>query len=179
MWSRLIIAVESCLDLLRQLKEFSDLSDDGIKTKIVRKCDKFFRKMTFKGVALSYNDVRLRTCYSEILPRDVVLRTRFSTNVWLNMPIVSSPMGNITESAMAIAMAKSGGLGIIHKNLSPEDQAAEVKKVKHCLSAFLDEPVCVNPEDTVEKIYELRKREGIEFWSFPVVSDSKLIGLVT
>ena len=172
--------LENIFQMLGLFREFLELSDDGIKTTIKRKCDKFFRKMTFKGEALTFNDVRLRTCYSDVLPRDVVTKTKFSRNVWLNIPIVSAPMSDVTESPMAIALARLGGLGIINKRLSPERQAAEVKKVKHCLGAFLANPVCVNPEDTVEKVLKMKEQDGLKFWSFPVIDEvGKLIGMAT
>jgi IMP dehydrogenase len=180
MVKKLLEKLDQIIQFLKSVMEFVELSDDGIKTKIPRKCDKFFRKMTFKGEALTYDDVRLRTCYSEVLPCDVVKKSRLSRNIPLNIPIVSSPMGDVTEAAMAIAMAKLGGLGIIHKRLSPEDQAAEVKKVKRCLGGLLVDPVCVHPGDTVEKILKMREKENLKFWSFPVVDNSgKLIGMVT
>lgn len=86
----------------------------------------FFANMSRIGLTLSYNDVRLKTGYSEVQPAAVRLETLFSRHVPLNIPIVSSPMDTVTENQMAIAMAKIGGIGIIHRNLSPEDQASEV-----------------------------------------------------
>ncbi|HNX10536.1 MAG TPA: IMP dehydrogenase, partial [bacterium] len=101
------------------------------------------------GLALSFGDVRLRTQYSNVLPQTADLGGRFSRNIKLHIPVVSSPMDTVTESKMAIAMALLGGLGIIHKSLPPEIQAAEVRKVKHYLNAFISDPVCVSVNDTV------------------------------
>lgn len=151
------------------------------RTKTVRrKCDGFFTKAEQSGLALSYNDVRLRTCYSEVLPKDADLRSVFSRNVALNIPIISSPMDTVTEAEMAIAMAMLGGLGIIHKNLPPDMQAKAVKAVKHKLSAFVPDPICRQADQTVEEVLEFVARKKYEFLSFPVLgADGKVIGIVS
>ena len=95
------------------------------------------------GVALTFNDVRLRTGYSEVMPDAVNVETFFSKNIKLKVPIVSAAMDTVTESKMAIALAKLGGLGIIHKNLTIEAQADEVAKVKHNLNGLIEKPICV------------------------------------
>ncbi len=144
------------------------------------KKDLFFKKMEKLGLALTYSDVRLRTDFSDILPADTVTETMFSRNVPLKIPIVGSPMDTITESSMAIKLAKLGGLGIIHKGLSPKKQALEVSKVKYHLNGMIKNPICINPEDAVKEILDLRKEKNFRFHSFPVIDkEGKLIGIVT
>ena len=145
-----------------------------------RKCDVFFVKMARGGIALSYGDVRLKTAYSEILPNETDLRTKFSRNVGLNMPIVSSPMDTVTDYLMAIAMAKLGGLGVIHKALTPKEQAESVARVKQYLNAFITNPVKVLASNTVEEVLKLRADNEYKFFSFPVIDQSgRVVGLVT
>ena len=145
----------------------------------IRKCDGFFAAMQRSRLALGYNDVRPKTCYSEILPKDAKLNTRISRNVFANIPIISSPMDTVTEAEMAIAMAELGGLGVIHKNLTPEKQASAVQKVKHELSAFVFDPICIQENQTVEEILEFVQRKKYKFLSFPVLnSDGKVVGVV-
>ena len=145
----------------------------------VRK-DAFFKKMDDQGLALTFGDVRLRTDFSDIHPQAVILKTKFSANISLNMPIVSSPMDTVTEAPMAIAMAKLGGLGIIHRGLAPKDQASMVGKVKFHLNALIKAPICVSLNDTVNAVMRLRKAKGYSFHSFPVLDgEGKLVGIVT
>jgi len=146
----------------------------------VKKCDAFFKKQQKQGLALGFGDIRLRTGYSEVSPIEANLNSKFSRNVNLKIPIVSSPMDTVTEAKMAIAMAKIGGLGIIHKGLSPEEQASAVGKVKHHLSAFVIDPICVKPSDKVADILRMKIKKDYGFSSFPVVdSDKRIIGIVT
>jgi len=145
-----------------------------------RKCDVFFGKMARQGLALSYGDVRLRTYHSEILPKDACLLSNFSRNVGLNIPIISAPMDTVTEFKMALAMAELGGLGILHKSLTPEQQASAVGRVKHHLNAFIPNPICVYQDDTVESVLNMRQEKEYKFFSFPVKSaDGTIVGLVT
>jgi IMP dehydrogenase len=145
-----------------------------------RKCDVFFQKQAQQGLALGFGDVRLKTGYSEVLPSQTWLHSQFSRNIGVNIPIISSPMDTVTESKMAIAMAKFGGLGIIHKGLSPEEQAAQVAKVKHNLSAFIAEPICVKGTEKVADVLRMRDQKDYGFSSFPVVDEGRrLIGIVT
>lgn len=146
----------------------------------VKKCDAFFKKQQKQGLALGFGDIRLRTGYSEVSPIEANLNSKFSRNVNLKIPIVSSPMDTVTEAKMAIAMAKIGGLGIIHKGLSPEEQASAVGKVKHHLSAFVIDPICVKPSDKVADILRMKIKKDYGFSSFPVVdNDKRIIGIVT
>lgn len=150
------------------------------KKSMKRKCDAFFAKMDKLGIANSFSDVRLKTCYSEVLPKDANLSTKFSRNVHLEMPIISSPMDTVTEAKMAITLARLGGLGIIHKALIPEDQAAAVAKVKYELNGFIPNPICVFVDDTIEQVLNMRREKGYKFFSFMVNDrNGKKVGLVT
>ena len=98
---------------------------------------------------LTFDDVLLIPAYSEVLPREVSLQTRFSRNISLNIPIVSAAMDTVTEAPMAIALAREGGIGVIHKNMSIAAQAAEVRKVKRSENGMISDPVTVNQDQTV------------------------------
>ncbi len=142
--------------------------------------DEFFRKMDAIGLALTYNDVKLKTNYSETMPDDVDTRSKFSRNVPLNVPILSAAMDTVTEYKMAIEMAKLGGLGIIHKNLSPEDQAKQVSRVKFYMNGLVENPICIKATQTMEQILNMIDRKGYSFHSFPVLDgDGKLAGLIS
>lgn len=144
------------------------------------KKDAFFKMMAESGMALAYDDLRLKTGYSETNPADAILTSRFSRNVPLNVPIVSAAMDTVTEVFMAIAMAKNGGLGIIHRALAFEAQASQVKRVKLHLNGCIENPICVNINDTISEIEERRHRNGFSFNSFPVLdNEGKVVGLIT
>lgn len=129
---------------------------------------------------MSYGDVRLKTGHSEILPADAKLETFFSRRVPLKCPIVSSPMDTVTEHAMAIELAKMGGIGIIHRGLSPEKQAFEVSKVKFYLNGLIKKPTSVHENETIESILKMRENNDLSFHSFPVLDENeKLVGLLT
>jgi len=140
----------------------------------------FFKAMADQHLALSFDDVRLKSGYSEISPAEAKVETRFSRNIDLKQPIVSSPMDTVTEAKMAIAMAKLGGLGVIHRSLPPTEQASEVGRVKFYLNALIEKPICVYKDQSIREIEEKQKQKDRSFQTFPVV-DSKgfLIGLVT
>ncbi|GAB1309082.1 IMP dehydrogenase [Urechidicola sp. KH5] len=132
----------------------------------------------FVGEGLTYDDVLLIPAYSEVLPREVSIQTKFTKNITLNTPIVSAAMDTVTESAMAIAMAREGGIGVLHKNMTIEQQAGEVRKVKRSESGMIIEPVTVAKEATVFDAKALMKEYSIG--GIPVVDDSgTLIGIVT
>lgn len=129
-------------------------------------------------VGLTYDDVLLLPNYSEVLPADVEISSRFSRNIPINIPLISSAMDTVTESRTAIVMAQEGGIGVIHKNLSIELQATEVRKVKKFEAGMVINPVTVNANQTLEDIYALQKQHKIS--GFPVVDkDHKLIGMIT
>jgi len=132
----------------------------------------------FVGEGLTYDDVLLIPAYSEILPREVSIQTKFSKNITLNVPIVSAAMDTVTESDMAIAMAREGGIGVLHKNMTIEQQATEVRKVKRSESGMIIEPVTITKDQSVLEAKALMQEYGIG--GIPVV-DSKgvLIGIVT
>jgi IMP dehydrogenase len=126
---------------------------------------------------LSYDDVLLRPRYSEVLPNEVDLSTRFSRELILRTPVVSSAMDTVTEARTAIAMAQNGGLGILHKNLSVEDQAKEVRKVKTSESGMITNPITVRPDMTVGDVIRIMQERNIS--GLPVVEKDRLIGIVT
>jgi IMP dehydrogenase len=128
--------------------------------------------------ALTYDDVLLKPGYSETLPSDVTLRTHFSRNIEMSIPLVSAAMDTVTESKTAIVMAQEGGIGVIHKNLTPEEQASEVSKVKKYESGMILDPVTVRPEESLYKVMEITKKYKIS--GVPVVdSDDRLVGILT
>jgi len=142
--------------------------------------DAFFDKIEALGLALTYDDVRLKSGYSETDPANVSVETFFSRNIPLKTPIVSAAMDTVTDAAMAIAMAKFGGLGIIHRGMDAEAQAKAVRKVKLHLNGLIAEPITVAPDQTVGEITLHSEEKGYGFHSFPVVdSMGKLVGLIT
>jgi IMP dehydrogenase len=133
--------------------------------------------MRLLGKALTFDDVLLVPAFSEVLPRDTSLATRLSRNITLNLPLVSAAMDTVTEARLAIAIAQEGGIGIIHKNLSPKQQAAEVSRVKRYESGLLRDPITIAPGARVRDVIELSKQHGIS--GFPVIDDGKVVGIVT
>lgn len=128
--------------------------------------------------ALTYDDVLIVPNYSEVLPTEVELKTRFSRNITMNIPIASSAMDTVTESRTAIVMAQEGGIGVIHKNLTPEEQAFEVEKVKKYESGMILDPFTVSPDQKISDLFDLQKKYKIS--GFPVVDSSKkLVGIIT
>src|SRR5947209_1011522 len=112
------------------------------------KIKQFFQMTSGQGLMLTYDDVRARTRYSEVLPVNTDVCTRFTKRIGLMIPIVSSPMDTVTTSEMAIAMAEAGGLGVIHRGLTPEEQAHEVGRVKNRLSARIERPITFCADQT-------------------------------
>ena len=129
-------------------------------------------------MALTYDDVLIVPNYSEILPTEVEIKTRFSRNISMNIPIASSAMDTVTESRTAIVMAQEGGIGVIHKNLSPEEQAFEVEKVKKYESGMILDPFTVTPDQKISDLFDSMKKYKIS--GFPVVdAEKKLVGMIT
>jgi len=126
---------------------------------------------------LAYDDVLLVPQHSEILPHEAKLETQFTRHLKLKIPLVSAAMDTVTESKAAIIMAQSGGIGIIHKNLSVEEQAEEVRLVKKSESGIVKDPVTVAPHATIADVMQIMKRE--KFSGFPVVEDGRLVGIIT
>ncbi len=130
------------------------------------------------SLGLTYDDVLLVPAYSEVLPRDVNVNTFFSRNISLRIPIVSAAMDTVTESRMAIAMAQEGGLGVLHKNMSIEDQASKVRKVKRSENGMIIDPITLHENALVGDALQIMKEYKIG--GIPVVSDgNKLVGIIT
>ena len=128
--------------------------------------------------ALTFDDVLLIPAYSEVLPKEVEVKTKFTRNIELNMPIISAAMDTVTESAMAIAIAREGGIGVIHKNMSIQRQAQEVRKVKRAENGMIIDPITIKPDNTVADALNLMKNNKIG--GIPVTdTKGKLIGIVT
>jgi IMP dehydrogenase len=133
--------------------------------------------MRLLGKALTFDDVLLVPAYSQVLPRDTSLATKLSRNITLNLPLVSAAMDTVTEARLAIAIAQEGGIGIVHKNLSPKQQAAEVARVKRYESGLLKDPITVAPNARVSDVIELSRTHGIS--GFPVVENGRVVGIIT
>ncbi|MCS7169704.1 MAG: IMP dehydrogenase, partial [Candidatus Kapabacteria bacterium] len=130
------------------------------------------------GEGLTFDDVLLVPAYSEVLPSEVDVRTRLTRTIWLNIPIVSAAMDTVTESPMAIAMAREGGIGIIHKNLSIERQAEEVDRVKRSESGMIRNPITLAPDRPVGEALALMRKYHIS--GIPIVdAERRLVGIVT
>jgi len=139
--------------------------------------DKFF--LANAGLGLTYDDVSLATRYSEILPRMTRLDTSLSDNLGLSLPIVSSDMDTVTEHRMAIALALNGGLGLLHYNMKPTEQIAEVRRVKNHIHGMIGDPAVVSPEHSIAEVLQRIETEGLAFSTFPVVNrDNTLAGLL-
>ena len=133
--------------------------------------------MRLLGKALTFDDVLLVPAFSQVLPRDTSLATSLSRNIRLNIPLVSAAMDTVTESRLAIALAQEGGIGIVHKNMPPRQQAAEVARVKRYESGVLRDPITVTPDQTVRQVIELSKQHGVS--GFPVLQGKTVVGIVT
>ncbi len=127
--------------------------------------------------ALTFDDVLLVPAYSSVLPRDASLVSQLSRDISLNIPLVSAAMDTVTEGRLAIAMASEGGIGIIHKNLKPVEQAREVAKVKRYESGVLRDPITVGPDETVRQVIQLSREHG--FSGFPVLQGRIVVGIIT
>jgi IMP dehydrogenase len=127
--------------------------------------------------ALTFDDVLLLPAHSSVLPRDVSLRTRLTQNITLNIPLLSAAMDTVTEARLAIAVAQEGGMGIVHKNMSPQKQAAEVAKVKRFESGVVKDPITIPPTMSVREVLALTKKHRIS--GLPVVDGKKVVGIVT
>ena len=133
--------------------------------------------MRIRAKALTFDDVLLVPGYSEVLPRDVDLSSRLTRVVQLQLPIMSAPMDTVTESRLAIAMAQSGGVGVIHKNLTAKEQAREVSRVKRYESGVVKDPITVSPDATVREVLAITTDHKIS--GLPVVQGRRLVGIVT
>ena len=127
--------------------------------------------------ALTFDDVLLVPDYSEILPRQASLQTQLTRDIKMNIPLVSAAMDTVTESELAIALAQEGGVGIIHKNMDPELQAKNVRRVKKYESGIIQEPVTVGPYTSIQEVIDLTRQKNIS--GVPVVDGDELVGIVT
>jgi IMP dehydrogenase len=129
------------------------------------------------GEALTFDDVSLVPSYSDVLPKDVSLKTRLTTELNLNVPLISAAMDTVTEARLAIAMAQEGGIGVVHKNMSLENQAEQVRIVKKYESGVIKDPITVNPNTTISEVLDITHRHNIS--GVPVVDGDELVGIVT
>lgn len=127
--------------------------------------------------ALTFDDILLVPGYSEVLPNEVSLKTRLTRGIELNIPLVSAAMDTVTEARLAIAMAQEGGIGIIHKNMTIEQQAAEVRKVKRYEAGVVKDPITIEADATVRDLFDLTRLHNIS--GVPVLHDGDLVGIVT
>ena len=133
--------------------------------------------MRLSQQALTFDDVLLVPGHSTILPKDVSLKTQLTQNICLNIPLVSAAMDTVTESSLAIALAEQGGLGVIHKNMTPELQAEHVSKVKRFESGVVNDPITINPNMTVKEVMQITQKHKIS--GLPVLLNEKIVGIVT
>ena len=133
--------------------------------------------MNITEEALTFDDVLLVPDYSEILPRQASLETQLTRGIKMNIPLVSAAMDTVTESELAIALAQEGGVGVIHKNMSPELQAKNVRRVKKYESGVIQEPVTVSPYTSIQEVIDLTRQKNIS--GVPVVDGDDLVGIVT
>ncbi len=133
--------------------------------------------MRLLGKALTFDDVLLVPAYSQVLPRDTSLATRLSRHITLNLPLVSAAMDTVTEARLAIAIAQEGGIGIVHKNFTPQQQAAEVARVKRYESGLLRDPITITADVTVRQVMALSRQHGVS--GFPVLDGPTVVGIVT
>ncbi|MEA2012418.1 MAG: IMP dehydrogenase [Verrucomicrobiota bacterium] len=134
----------------------------------------------FQMEGITFDDVSLKTLYSDRLPHETSLKTQFSRNISINIPFVSAAMDTVTEKEMAIAMACLGGIGVIHKNLTVKQQADQVKCVKHYLNGFIHDPVTFEENMRISEVMKEKKEKKYQFSGFPIVnSQNKLSGILT
>ena len=134
--------------------------------------------MRLLGNALTFDDVLLVPAFSQVLPKDTSLVTRFTRNITLNLPLVSAAMDTVTEARLAIAIAQEGGIGIIHKNLRPADQAREVARVKRFEAGVLRDPITIPPTMKIREVLALTRARNIS--GVPVVDESgQLTGIIS
>ena len=127
--------------------------------------------------ALTFDDVLLLPDYSNILPRDVSLKTQLTQSISLNIPLMAAAMDTVTEARLAIAMAQEGGIGIVHKNMTADEQAREIRKVKKFESGVIKDPITVSPMTTIRDVLALTRKKNIS--GVPVVDGEDLVGIVT
>src|ERR1700678_4757309 len=127
--------------------------------------------------ALTFDDVLLVPAYSEVVPTQVATTTQLTKRITLNTPLMSAAMDTVTESRLAIAMAQQGGMGVVHRNLTIEQQAGEIDKVKRSESGMIVDPITISPEQTIAAALDMMRRYKIS--GVPVTKDRKLVGILT
>jgi IMP dehydrogenase len=133
--------------------------------------------MTIEKLALTFDDVLLKPNYSDVMPRETDLSTQLTRNLNINIPLLSAAMDTVTEFQLAIAIAQEGGIGVVHKNLSVEDQAGQVNRVKKFESGVITDPITVAPDITIREVLEITKKNNIS--GVPVVQNDETVGIVT
>ena len=133
--------------------------------------------MRLPNKALTFDDVLLVPNHSSVLPKDVSLQTKLTKKISLNIPVISAAMDTVTEANMAIAIAEQGGIGIIHKNLTPQRQANRVDKVKRFESGVVNDPITIDPNMSVEEVMQITRKNKIS--GLPVIEKNKIVGIVT
>src|SRR5207248_1419633 len=131
--------------------------------------------IAYQGI--TFDDVLLEPGYTDVVPREVDVRTQLTTRIRLNIPVVSSPMDTVTESELAIALAQEGGIGIIHKNLSISDQTREVDKVKRSENGIITDPITLPPDETVRTARRIMEQHNIS--GVPITVNGQLKGILT
>jgi IMP dehydrogenase len=150
---------------------------ESLDSNFYKPADQFFT--AYNNIGLTFDDVTLSTLYSEVLPRETQLDATLAEGLHLNIPIISSDMDTVTESRMAIAMALSGGLGLLHYNMSEREQLSEVSRVKNHVHGLIQEPIKAAPDQMIGEVLELIEKKHFSFSTFPVVDNhGKLIGLL-
>src|SRR6516164_2558429 len=132
-------------------------------------------RIAYQGI--TFDDVLLEPAYSEVVPRDVDVRTQLTQNIRLTIPVTSSPRDTVTEADLAIALAQEGGLGIIHKNMSVQDQTREVDKVKRSENGIITDPITLPPDETVETARKVMQQNNIS--GVPITVGGYLKGILT
>src|SRR5882757_2930692 len=136
------------------------------------------RSSKFFGEGLTFDDVLLMPAYSRILPREVAIKAQLTKTITLNVPMLSAAMDTVTEAQLAIALAREGGLGILHKNMSIEQQADQVRKVKRSENGLIQDPVTLHPDATIGEALRIMKENKIG--GIPIIdTDHKLVGILT
>ena len=133
------------------------------------------KKIEYEG--LTFDDISLLPDKSSILPKEVTLQTQLTRNLQLNIPILSAAMDTVTESEMAIAVSREGGIGIIHKNMTAQEQAAEIDRVKRSESGMIVDPITLSPQNPIAEALKAMKRYRIS--GIPIVEGKKLVGIIT
>jgi IMP dehydrogenase len=150
---------------------------DSLDSKFYKAADAFFP--AYNHIGLTFDDITLATLYSEVLPRETQLDAELAEGLKLNIPIISSDMDTVTESRMAIAMALSGGLGLIHYNMPEREQLSEVSRVKNHVHGLIQDPIKTAPDQLIGEVLNLIEKKHFAFSTFPVVdAQGKLIGLL-